>query len=325
MRDPRIEKVFHAAEYDILCLKRDYGFELNGLFDTMASARMLGAKELGLAALISKYFGIQLSKKLQRADWGKRPLSDAQIDYARLDTHYLLRLRDFLYQELEKKGLLHDAKETFMRLEQMEHAQKPFNPDDFWRLPGARHLNPQSRAVLREIFYFREKTAAETDKAPFRVLPEALMVRLAERLPKDLVEVEKVPGITTYLLKRFGRELLDLVQKGLSLPPIESPPERKPTERWNPSAMLRYQSLRQWRKKKAEERGLDPVVILPTDDLRRLAKAPAENPESSEWLKTISNRKRELYGEELLKILNAPIPASAGRRRRRTAPKTTSS
>src|SRR5436190_1801565 len=56
LRDPKIEKVFHAAEYDIQCLKRDYGFEINGLFDTMAASRILGSKELGLASLIGKYF-----------------------------------------------------------------------------------------------------------------------------------------------------------------------------------------------------------------------------------------------------------------------------
>ncbi|MDE2141573.1 MAG: ribonuclease D, partial [Elusimicrobia bacterium] len=56
--DPNIEKLFHAGEYDVLCLKRDYGFTFSNLFDTMIAARVLGIKELGLAAAIERQFGI---------------------------------------------------------------------------------------------------------------------------------------------------------------------------------------------------------------------------------------------------------------------------
>ena len=35
LADPQIEKVFHAAENDILMLKRDFGFSFANIFDTM--------------------------------------------------------------------------------------------------------------------------------------------------------------------------------------------------------------------------------------------------------------------------------------------------
>lgn len=317
LRNPAIEKVFHAAEYDIQCLKRDYSFEVFGLFDTMAAERLLGGKQLGLAALILKYFGISLSKKLQRADWGKRPLSPDQIEYARCDTHYLLRLRDILRKDLQSKDRLVDAQEEFKRLERLEPSEKTFDPDGWWRLPGARSLEARSRAALKELYFFREKTAAELDKAPFRVFPEPLMVRIAQRLPKDPCEIEKLSGMTAYLFKRFGRELLELVEKGSRAAPIQSPPGRPPGERWDGATMLRYQRLREWRKKKADERSVDPVVVLPTDDLRELAKAPAAAGEPPGWIFILSERKRALYGEELLAILSAPPPAPGKDRRRR--------
>src|SRR5262245_15126388 len=71
--DPAQQKVFHAAEYDVLCLRRDYGFEFANLFDTMVAARILGQTQLGLAALLEKYFGVTMNKKYQRANWGQRP------------------------------------------------------------------------------------------------------------------------------------------------------------------------------------------------------------------------------------------------------------
>ncbi|MEK9144606.1 MAG: ribonuclease D, partial [Elusimicrobiota bacterium] len=131
MSDREVEKVFHASEYDILCLKRDFGFRIHGIFDTMVAARILGEPKLGLAHLIGKHFGVHLSKKLQRANWGKRPLSPEHLEYARMDTHYLLRLRDILERELEGRKLIKEAREAFGRLELLEHQAREFDPQCF--------------------------------------------------------------------------------------------------------------------------------------------------------------------------------------------------
>lgn len=318
-RDAKVEKVFHAGEYDILCLKRDFGFEVANVFDTMIAARILGSKELGLASLIGRYFDVMLSKKLQRSDWGKRPLSSAQIEYARMDTHYLLALRDILHEDLAKRDLDGDADDEFARLVRVQPSERVFDPDSFWRLPGARAMSAQQRAVLKELYYYREKTAAQMDRAAFRVLPELLIVRLAEVLPKDLDALQKVRGMTPYLFNRFARELLDVIGTGLAREPIEKEPERPVNRRWDAVTMHRYEALRQWRKKKAEDRGVDTVVILATDDLREIAQAPLRSPHDADcWLATLSERKRELYGEELMTLLSTPVAAPIpGRRRRR--------
>lgn len=321
-RDPNVEKVFHAGEYDILCLKRDFGFEVANVFDTMIAARILGSKELGLASLIQRYFDVTLSKKLQRSDWGKRPLTPAQIEYARMDTHYLLSLRDLLTEELVRHELDGDAGDEFVRLVRVQPVERVFDPDSFWRLPGARAMTAQARAVLKELYFFREKTAAEMDRAAFRVLPEQLLVRLAETLPRDMDALQQVRGMTPYLYNRFGRELLGMIETGLAREPIEREPERPVNRRWDTVTMHRYETLRQWRKKKAEERGVDTVVILATDDLREVAQAPLRSPNDADsWLAALSPRKRELYGEELMALLSTPVtsapPGSRRRRRRR--------
>lgn len=87
--DPKIEKIFHAAEYDLICLRRDFHFSFANLFDTMQAARVLGYPAVGLDRLLGDKFGIRMDKRHQR-QIGLRPLTKEQIHYARLDTHYLL-------------------------------------------------------------------------------------------------------------------------------------------------------------------------------------------------------------------------------------------
>lgn len=317
-RDPKIEKIFHAGEYDIVCLKRDYGFSIVNIFDTMVAARTLGLSRLGLAPLIEEHFGVKLSKKLQRANWGKRPLTPEHIEYARNDTHFLHELRDRLSAQLAEKGLLRDAEDEFKRLEKLEPASKSFDPDHFWHLHGARELSGQGRAVLKRLYVFREKTAARLDRAPFRVMPEDLLVRIAEKCPDTLDALKKVRGMSPYLFRKFGKELLREVEKGGEAAPVEKPPKRPKKEAWDGDTMRRYEALREWRKEVAEKRGVNPVVILPTEDVRLLSQAPAVNPEEPDgWLDCVSEYKREAYGEEILAILKAPRPQRKKRRRSR--------
>ncbi|MFH1724879.1 MAG: HRDC domain-containing protein [Elusimicrobiota bacterium] len=318
-RDPAIEKVFHAGEYDIVCLKRDYGFVIKHIFDTMVAARTLGMRRLGLAPLIDQHFGVKLSKKLQRANWGKRPLTPEHIEYARNDTHYLLALRDALAGELERKALRRDATDEFRRLEKLQPVAREFDADAFWYLHGARDLPAQGKAVLRRLYVFREKTAAELDRAPFRVLPEELLVRLAERCPKSIEAMRGMKGMSPYLFRRFGRELIREIDKGRAAPPIEAPAQRPKRDQWDADTMRRCEALRQWRKKTAVERGVDPVVILPTEEVRQLALAPRQNPDTDHWINCISEYKRELYGKDILAILKQPQPARKKKRRSRRA------
>src|SRR3972149_10235459 len=73
--DEKIEKIFHAAEYDLICLRRDFGFKFLSLFDTMQAARILGYPAVGLDRLLGDKFGVKMDKRHQKADWAARPLS----------------------------------------------------------------------------------------------------------------------------------------------------------------------------------------------------------------------------------------------------------
>ncbi|MBM4367112.1 MAG: ribonuclease D, partial [Deltaproteobacteria bacterium] len=55
-----IVKVFHGADYDVVCLKRDFGFELRNIFDTMIASQFLGLPRIGLADLVGTWWGVEL-------------------------------------------------------------------------------------------------------------------------------------------------------------------------------------------------------------------------------------------------------------------------
>src|SRR5713226_3766848 len=119
---PAQQKIFHAAEYDLICLKRDYDFKFANVFDTMVAARTLGWPRLGLAAILQERFGVTMNKRFQRANWGARPLTDDLLDYARLDTHYLAPLQTMLAADLAAAGRGEEAQEEFERLERVTGA-----------------------------------------------------------------------------------------------------------------------------------------------------------------------------------------------------------
>lgn len=251
MADPKIEKLFHAAEYDILCLKRDYGFEFRNLFDTMIAARVLGIKELGLAAAIERHFGIVVSKKLQRADWGRRPLTHEMIRYAQGDTHYLIRLVEIQKKLLAERGLTQDAAEACAELCALEPNVKSFDPEGYWRIIGRQEIDGRAVAALKEIWLYRENQAAARDRAPFRVMPEDLMVRVAAAMPETREALAAVKGMTPYILERFGSGLLACVERGRTSPSASACPtpsgassrpcapgarSARPRTRWSPSS-----------------------------------------------------------------------------------------
>ncbi|KAI9563677.1 hypothetical protein GHT06_011141 [Daphnia sinensis] len=98
--NPKILKIFHAAENDVLWLQRDFGIYVVNLFDTCQAASVLGFERKGLTFLLQHYCQIRISKCYQRADWRIRPLSKEMLNYARGDTHYLIYIYERLKQDL---------------------------------------------------------------------------------------------------------------------------------------------------------------------------------------------------------------------------------
>jgi ribonuclease D len=303
--DPQVELVFHASEYDILSLKRDYGFTFENIFDTMVAARILGWKHVGLGSILEEHFGVKLDKRFQRADWGQRPLAPELIDYARDDTHYLLPLYDLQHAALERAGRLDEARAEFERLTRVSWSEREFDPDRYRSLEGARELDPVSLGALRELYALREGIARKQDRPPFKVLANATMLRVARTQPRTLAELSALPGVGEWFVRRHGREALRAIERGRLRPQTRMPrPPRGTPSLPDPASRERYARLKEWRKARAEARGVEPDVIVSNDALVALARAHPQSVEALNAIPALGEWKAHEYGEELLRVLN---------------------
>ena len=325
--NPEIEKVFHAAEYDLLCLRRDFGLEVANLFDTMIAGRILGRNEIGLGSMLESELGVTLDKRYQRANWGQRPLPEHLIDYARLDTHYLIPLRDRLQAELGERGLLALAQEDFrMQTNKLANDKTaptmptwkqplPIHPS--WRCPGhtgtAWQPAPRNRwtaggsaerttypaqqaAVLMELCRYRDEIARKLDRPLFKVFNDQTLLAIASELPGKLDELRELPGMSPNQVRRHGRQLLRAVQKGLQAQPVYPVRQPRPDERFTE----RLEALRTWRKNLAAEIGVGSDVILPRDLMISLAEKGPRTPEELAEAMEAAPWRLEHFGEQIL-------------------------
>ncbi|MFN8484614.1 MAG: ribonuclease D [Anaerolineae bacterium] len=302
--NPSIEKVFHAAENDILGLKRDFGFEVHGIFDTMLASRILGMPRVGLADLLQEAFGVTLDKRMQRYDWGTRPLDPAALAYAAEDTHYLLPLRDRLTEALVAADRWEEARQEFERLGRVSPTLRTFDADGFWRVKGVYEVAPRERAIVRELYRFRDEQARAADRPPFKVLSDSILIRLAQAQPHSLDELRRAEILTPYLLRRYGQGVLAAVRAGQSAP---IPQRQRDHDRPDEETQGRFEALRVWRKATGAERGVDPDVILSNAALWALARRAPATLAALQALDVMTDYKSRVYGEQIIAVLGHPL------------------
>jgi ribonuclease D len=183
--------------------------------------------------------------------------------------------------------------------------ERAFDPNRYWTLDGARELDPLSLGALRELYALRETLAIKEDRPPFKVIANATLVRIARTQPRTLAELSALPGIGEWFVRRHGREALHAIERGRARPQnrLPRPPRGTPPLSDN-AARERYARLKEWRKARAEARGVEPDVIVSNDALVEVARTFPRTPEAIEQISALGEFKAKEYGEELLKILN---------------------
>lgn len=312
LADPGIEKVFHDADYDLRLFDRQFGYRARRLFDTRIAAQFLNEPGIGLGALLEKYFGVLADKRFQRADWSARPLSEAMLEYAAGDTAHLCELQGLLRTRLVEIGRMAWVAEEFELLEGTRWTAAEADPElDYLRLKGAKALDRRSLARLRELHGWRARTAAELDRAEFRVAGNEVLLYLAQHPPATPGELGSVRGIGRETAERRGGEILEAVRRGNLVPDDELPrlprPARRPAD---PLFDVRLEGLKRGRNAAAERLGLAPGVLCPNGTLEGIARSEPENLAALAGVPGVRRWQLEVLGPELLAAMHAIEPVS---------------
>lgn len=259
--------VFHDADYDLRLLRRSGEFPDDQIFDTMIAARLCGESQLGLAALIKKYFDVELSKASRKANWGQRPLSYQMIDYALNDVRYLLELADIFEETLEALGRSEWFFQSRDRMIRSTRDIKSRNEEMLWRISGYLKLPVRAWPILRAVWKWRESEAQRWNKPPFYILSQDEMLQIAA-----LAAAGKKCQVSKFSPDRAAR-FHEMLEQALAIPEVEWPQEIifekiRPTKK----EVDQFQYLRALRDRKAKEINLDPSILASKSALEAVSK-----------------------------------------------------
>lgn len=304
--DPNMRKVFHGADYDIRSLYRDFGIEVNALFDTQIAARFLGIRETGLASLLRGQLGLVVEKKYQKKDWSVRPLPDDMIAYAIQDACHLLPLSRILENDLRAKDRLFCVEEECELLSKVRPVA-PNNKPLFHRFKGAKRLDSRSLALLEAILQLREELARSRNLPPYKILGNEPIIKIVGLRPATKRELQLIKGVSSKQMKMLGSSILKTIAEVLELSENELPEFPTNTEPRSRTKMSkRVKALRGWRDRRASEMGIEPSLVCTNAQIRSLALGYREKRkvEDMAFVDILHMWQRRLFGGEINTLLD---------------------
>ncbi|MFN8098508.1 MAG: HRDC domain-containing protein [Dermatophilaceae bacterium] len=272
------EWILHAATQDLACLA-EVGLHPQQLFDTELAARLLGMPRVGLAAVVEHYLGLTLAKEHSAVDWSTRPMPQSWLRYAALDVEVLGEVRNLMGVDLARAGKDEWARQEFAAL----LSWQPATRIDPWRRTAGMHRVRGARglAYIRELWYERDRMAADRDTAPGRVAPDAALVEIAQHALTDPTTLPDGSRAVT----RNRREWLAALARARALPdsqlpaaslPNDGPPPPRAWAEKNPVAARRLASTREAMSAFAFARTIPMENLCSPEPLRRIVWSPPE-------------------------------------------------
>ncbi|MFM7292723.1 MAG: ribonuclease D [Planctomycetia bacterium] len=212
--------VVHAGREEMGFILHAIGERPAKLFDVQLAAGLVDHDyPAGYAALVRRLLKVQTNKAETRTDWRRRPLSDAQLDYALDDVRHLEKMWRKLERMLETTGRI-----AWMQAEMaawQDEVAESFTRKRWRRVSGLSGLSRRELAVARELWHWRDAVAEQRNMPPKRVLRDDLLVELCKRKSADPRQISAVRGMQRSDLRHILPGLADAIDRGLSLPESE--------------------------------------------------------------------------------------------------------
>ncbi|MFM2096625.1 MAG: Ribonuclease [Planctomycetota bacterium] len=268
LAEGRHETIVHAGREEFRFCRLATGQRPSRLFDVQIAAGFVGMEyPASYGSLLARVLRTNLDKGETRTDWRQRPLSSRQIEYALQDVCHLITLRGELGQRLERLG-----RQTWIESEMDDwqaEVERADSSERWRRVSGISGLSPRHLAIVREIWHWRDQTAAQRDWPPKRVLRDDLLVELARRQTADPKRIRAVRGMERGDIQRILPALSECIAKALALPDKECPRNGGRSSR--PQLNVLGQFLNTALGCICREAQMAPSLVGTVDDLRELA------------------------------------------------------
>ncbi len=296
LSNPRILKVFHAARQDLEVLYVVFNDIPEPVFDTQLAATLLGlGEQIGYANLVKHYLNRQLGKQHARADWERRPLDKAQIEYAADDVRYLIQIYPMITRQLAELGRLEWLEDDLQALTNVD-LYRPTGADLWSRISGNQKLRRKQLAVLRELSQWREQLAQKLDKPRKWVIQDNLLVAISSQCPPNVEKLKSVRGLNENFINRHGEDVIQCIKRALALPESQWPVLEKRRQLDKDQEAL-VDSLLAIVKLKAAQHRLNVSAITNRAQLEKLVL-------NERQIDLLQGWRRELVGNSLLAFLN---------------------
>lgn len=289
--EPQPVKIFHAARQDLEVLQQHFSVFPGEFFDTQIAAAFCGyGEQVGYARMVKEICDVTLSKAFTRTPWCRRPLSEAEVQYALDDVHYLGTLYHTLLAGLQERGRENWLAEDCAALVSEESLRRAERAPIEKIMRACAGMDRVGQNVASSLARWRENLARRTDRPREWLIPTDTLIELAQTRPQNIQTLSAVTGLEKGTLKRRGEEILDVIRESQTPDPdfvaMARPTRPDATEKALGNALWKYLG------EVCEREGVPPSAIAPRNEIRALA-AGKRN------LRVLSGWRRSFIGESL--------------------------
>lgn len=287
------EWVLHSGRQDLEVIYQAAGKLPEAVFDTQIAAALLGYQpQIGYGSLVNELFDVELAKSHTRADWSKRPISAALLEYAAEDVKFLLPAYDALVEKLDAAGRLEWAVQDSSDL--LNAKLYKVDPDDaIHRLKGARNLRGRARTAAAGLAAWREQEAVRRNRPRQWIMRDPVLINMAIRAPDSKEILAAIEGMPEKTMRRVGDALLRVIADTTEDDGCYEPPTRP-----NEGQKAALKKMQQYVASVADDLGLATELIAPKKELSAAMFGDRD-------LRVFSGWRRDVIGHELLALLES--------------------
>jgi ribonuclease D len=201
-------------------------------------------------------------------------------------------------------GRWEEALEAFGQLSQLNFEERLENERSMWQVKGARDLPPEALGVLSALWEWREREAQQRDRPPFKIMNDETLIKIAVQRPASLADLRRIRGFSPHLISTYGQHIIEALGEGLRrLPPVPPPPVLRLEHRLDTLTARRFDSLRRWRARIADARGVSPDIVFTNETLVEIAQRDPRSEAELLAIPAIGPWKARTYGPDLLTTL----------------------